>query len=340
MKKAIAVLILGLTISGLYAGRLPLGLEGGAGISISEGSNIFFLEGSGLLHIYRNFYARTELASLSFPSGGTIVSFGTGWILKATGEIETSPIQPSPAPLPHPQKTYTSPPSSTPIQQEKSEYAKRLEYLNNKLSVEIEGHWISSYSEASSYYNYNLGEALEAIIGGKKGAEIGSYFKPYNIGTGEKSGSTRLSYIKEWTPYHGGVLVSEPEFYRIAGLHKQAKLCAQYYNSYYNNARALRNKGYTVMLNGLLMGALGTPAFIWGFKNQNTDKDSEADILMAIGIIDWCIGGLDVIIGTGMVWVGAARLQAKLPKWGTASFALDVAITYNNHLKKKLGLSE
>lgn len=78
MKKAIAVLILGLTISGLYAGRLPLGLEGGAGISISEGSNIFFLEGSGLLHIYRNFYARTELASLSFPSGGTIVSFGTG----------------------------------------------------------------------------------------------------------------------------------------------------------------------------------------------------------------------------------------------------------------------
>lgn len=265
---------------------------------------------------------------------------GTGWILKATGEIETSPIQPSPAPLPHPQKTYTSPPSSTPIQQEKSEYAKRLEYLNNKLSVEIEGHWISSYSEASSYYNYNLGEALEAIIGGKKGAEIGSYFKPYNIGTGEKSGSTRLSYIKEWTPYHGGVLVSEPEFYRIAGLHKQAKLCAQYYNSYYNNARALRNKGYTVMLNGLLMGALGTPAFIWGFKNQNTDKDSEADILMAIGIIDWCIGGLDVIIGTGMVWVGAARLQAKLPKWGTASFALDVAITYNNHLKKKLGLSE
>ncbi|OYD14158.1 hypothetical protein CH333_08870 [candidate division WOR-3 bacterium JGI_Cruoil_03_44_89] len=73
-----AILVLGLIIPVFCAAGIPFGVEGGAGLAIQENNNAFFTDGSAILHIYRNFYARTEVASLSFPSGGTIISLGTG----------------------------------------------------------------------------------------------------------------------------------------------------------------------------------------------------------------------------------------------------------------------
>ncbi|MBS4015160.1 MAG: hypothetical protein KGZ86_01805 [Candidatus Latescibacteria bacterium] len=80
MKKILVVLSVLSIFSGLYA-ALPLGLEFGAGYSITtkEGHpDYFFLEASGLIQIYENFYARAGLLNVSFISGESYLNAGTG----------------------------------------------------------------------------------------------------------------------------------------------------------------------------------------------------------------------------------------------------------------------
>jgi hypothetical protein len=67
-----------------FANALPVGLEGGAGYVLANNSNVileasnhFFINGGVLINITDNLYVRTQLARLSFYSGGTLVKLGT-----------------------------------------------------------------------------------------------------------------------------------------------------------------------------------------------------------------------------------------------------------------------
>jgi len=75
MKKYLAVLSLLSIISISLA--MPVGFEGGAGYVLEEHHNCFFVNGSALLKITNNFYARTQLAGLSFHSDNTLINIGT-----------------------------------------------------------------------------------------------------------------------------------------------------------------------------------------------------------------------------------------------------------------------
>ncbi len=57
---------------------LPFGGDYGGGLSFGGGSTTFNIEGDVLLHVYKSFYARTGVLGLSFASGGTIFTLGTG----------------------------------------------------------------------------------------------------------------------------------------------------------------------------------------------------------------------------------------------------------------------
>ncbi len=75
MKKYLLILGLVSIISVTYA--RPVGLEAGAGYTLAENHNHFFLNGSALIKVVDNFYVRTELVRLSFHSGSTLISLGT-----------------------------------------------------------------------------------------------------------------------------------------------------------------------------------------------------------------------------------------------------------------------
>jgi hypothetical protein len=80
MKKLLVVIGLFCIFGGLYA-AMPVGFEFGAGYSITtkEGHpDYFFLEASGLIQIYENFYARAGLLNVSFISGESYLNAGTG----------------------------------------------------------------------------------------------------------------------------------------------------------------------------------------------------------------------------------------------------------------------
>ncbi|MEO0076257.1 MAG: hypothetical protein ABIK19_01135 [candidate division WOR-3 bacterium] len=74
MKKYLLILTIGL-ISASFA--LPFGFEAGLGYVLQENDNHFFINGSAIFPITDNFCLRTQLASISFHSGTTMISVGT-----------------------------------------------------------------------------------------------------------------------------------------------------------------------------------------------------------------------------------------------------------------------
>jgi hypothetical protein len=54
-----------------------IGFEGAGGYVLEENHNYFFVNGSALINIKNNFYARTQLVHLGFHSGSTLISIGT-----------------------------------------------------------------------------------------------------------------------------------------------------------------------------------------------------------------------------------------------------------------------
>lgn len=84
MKRCLIILTILGVISAVQAEKFPVGLGVAAGYSLEENNNMFFIEGTGLIHIYRDFYARTGLFNISFPSAGNQIAVGTGTINTGT----------------------------------------------------------------------------------------------------------------------------------------------------------------------------------------------------------------------------------------------------------------
>ncbi|GEM_PF-6090399 len=78
MKRFLTIFMAGFfAITSLQAGHLPFSIEAGGGISIAGGNNNFFLEGSALIHFYKNLYIRPQVVEIDFGSGSSF-SLGTG----------------------------------------------------------------------------------------------------------------------------------------------------------------------------------------------------------------------------------------------------------------------
>ncbi|MEO0091633.1 MAG: hypothetical protein ABIK61_02855 [candidate division WOR-3 bacterium] len=80
MKKVFVLFGTLVVVIGLYA-KSPFGIEldGRYTITTETGQPDYFsLETSVLMHIYKNFYARTGFLNVSFFSGNTYINFGTG----------------------------------------------------------------------------------------------------------------------------------------------------------------------------------------------------------------------------------------------------------------------
>lgn len=76
MKKIWLVLALISVVSLSYA-DWPVGVEAGAGYVLADNNNHLFINGSALINIKNNIYARLQIARLSFHSGNTIIDIGT-----------------------------------------------------------------------------------------------------------------------------------------------------------------------------------------------------------------------------------------------------------------------
>jgi hypothetical protein len=76
MKKLLVVCAIICLIS--VANALPVGVELGAGYTIHENNDHFFISGGALVNIHENFYLRTTLAQLSFFEDGNSIYIGTG----------------------------------------------------------------------------------------------------------------------------------------------------------------------------------------------------------------------------------------------------------------------
>ncbi|MEO0076346.1 MAG: hypothetical protein ABIK19_01590 [candidate division WOR-3 bacterium] len=72
----IIVLLSFITMSS--AEKFPVGFGIAGGYSVGDPTNYFFVEGTGLINIYKELYARFGLFNIQFRSTGTHTSFGTG----------------------------------------------------------------------------------------------------------------------------------------------------------------------------------------------------------------------------------------------------------------------
>ncbi|MCX8014701.1 MAG: hypothetical protein N2748_01655 [candidate division WOR-3 bacterium] len=78
MKRFFLVLVLIGLISTVNAENFPIGFGVATGYSVGDPTNFFFVEGTGLIRIYKEFYARLGLFSIQLRSNNTYTSFGTG----------------------------------------------------------------------------------------------------------------------------------------------------------------------------------------------------------------------------------------------------------------------
>ena len=167
---------------------------------------------------------------------------------------------------------------------------KSIQFLQNKLTVEVENKIIASCVDWDNYLTQS------ARIGGAK---------------------LRIKESKKWDGYKGGFNISEWEFFKTAGLHKQANAS----KSYHSTTSFLNWGGFGVTIVGLALCAIGSK---W-FTKTAEEWDTTESILCYSGFGGFCVG-----ITMGIV--AYSRPKKIFP----VSFAIEVADDYNKRLKKYL----
>jgi len=137
-----------------------------------------------------------------------------------------------------------------------------IQYLQNKLTVEVENKIIASYSE----WNELLTESIQI---GKAGLVI--------------------KESKKWDGYKGGFKISEWDFFETAGLSEQA----QSSKNYHGTTKFLIFGGLGTTIAGLAMCAIGSK----GFTKTYEYWDTMESILCYGGFSSFCVGATLTIIG-------------------------------------------